>query len=78
MSDVRHPLQQLYDNEINFSLNTFWDGGFVWALGDEVNGFLDRGRADTFEQAVSELIAAAIRHHPGIAPKPRSRVLETV
>ena len=34
-----------------------------------MNGFLDRGCADTFEQAVAELIAAAVRRHPGIAPR---------
>jgi hypothetical protein len=34
--------QQLYDNEINFSLNTFWDAGFEVKLGDRMNGFILR------------------------------------
>lgn len=42
--------QELYDSEINFSISTFWDGGFsvrlggfAVKLGDEMNGY----RAET-------------------------------
>ncbi len=31
--------QALYDSKINFTISTFWDGGFTWKLGDELNGF---------------------------------------
>jgi hypothetical protein len=33
MADV-DPLQELYDREINFKIEAFWDGGFDVALGD--------------------------------------------
>ena len=57
-------LQALYDSEINFTIGTFWDGGFDWKLGDLMNGFKDQGCSDTFEKAVGELKAAAISHYP--------------
>jgi hypothetical protein len=32
-------IQALYDSEINCSISSFWDGGFMVKLGDEYNGF---------------------------------------
>ena len=32
-------LQALYDSEINASVETFWDGGFLARLGDGMNGW---------------------------------------
>ena len=78
MNDAGHPLQQLYEAEINFALNTVWDGGFIWRLGDEANGFLDEGRAGTFDGAVRDLVAAAVRHHPGITTKSNTRAVAAV
>lgn len=57
-------LQALYDSEINFSISTFWDGGFTWKLGDELNGFVAEGEARTFQAAVCELVKAALKHFP--------------
>ena len=31
--------QKLYDSEINFCVETFWDGGFDVKIGDKMNGF---------------------------------------
>lgn len=57
-------LQDIYDSEINFTLSTFWDGGFDWKLGDESNGWKAEGNADSLEQAVVALDAAAREHYP--------------
>jgi hypothetical protein len=57
-------LQQLYDSGINFQISCFWDAGFEWKLGDEMNGFRAQGNADTYEQAVEALAGAAREHHP--------------
>ena len=60
----RHILQKLYDSEINFTISTFWDGGFEWQLGDSVNGFEEEGWAETFDNAVELLRLSAIRCCP--------------
>ncbi len=57
-------LQSLYDSEFNFTIFTFWDAGFDWQLGDELNGYKDGGRCDTLALAIQGLKAAAIRHSP--------------
>jgi hypothetical protein len=56
--------QALYDSEINFSISTFWDGGFDWALGDGINGWHEKGRADTYDAALQALRLAAMKHFP--------------
>ena len=57
-------LQELYNSEINWKISTFWDGGFDWWLGDEMNGFKAEGGADTLEEAVAALEQAALEHFP--------------
>jgi hypothetical protein len=59
-----HKLQRLYNSEINFSITTFWDEGFDWKLGDEINGFKATGCADTFKEAVNDLCDAAKEFFP--------------
>jgi hypothetical protein len=56
-------LQRMYDSEINFSISTFWDGGFDWKLGDEQNGFVKEGSTFTFGEAVECLANAAHTHY---------------
>jgi hypothetical protein len=51
-----HPLQELYDREINFKIETLWDGGFDVALVDAMHGYVARGNAKTFEEAVRWLV----------------------
>jgi hypothetical protein len=48
-------LQALYDSEINFTITTFWDAGFKWKLGDDMNGFDAEGEARTMKEAVEQL-----------------------
>jgi len=57
-------LQELYDSEINFQISTFWDSGFDWKLGDNLNGFVDGGNEDSFNEAIESLVNAAVRHFP--------------
>ncbi len=57
-------LQRLYDSEINFSLSTFWDAGFDWRLGDEVNGFKADGCGFTLDDAIKQLVRSALYHYP--------------
>lgn len=57
-------LEALYASEINFSLSTFWDAGFDWKLGDEVNGFDAYGCTRTVSEAIEQLAAAAHVHYP--------------
>jgi hypothetical protein len=57
-----HPLQDLYDRDINFKIETIWDGGFDVALVDAMNGYMARGNARTFEEAVQWLVQHADHH----------------
>lgn len=47
--------QQLYDREINFSISTFWDGGFTVKIGDELNGFRAETTVATYAEALEWL-----------------------
>lgn len=33
-------LNLLYRNEVNCQIDSFWDGGWMFRLGDKMNGFL--------------------------------------
>jgi hypothetical protein len=57
-------LQALYDSEINFQISAFYDQGFTWKLGDELNGFKTEGKARTMKVAILDLVRAALRAHP--------------
>jgi hypothetical protein len=57
-----HPLQQLYDQEIHFKIETFWDGGFEVALVDPMNGYMVGRNVKTFDQAVDWLVEHAEKH----------------
>lgn len=57
-------LTDLYTSEINFSLETFWDGGFDAKLGDGMNGFKAEDNFNTYVEAVEQLRDWAIAHYP--------------
>ena len=57
-------LQALYDSEINFSLTTFWDGGFDAKLGDDMNGYVWEDSFDTAAEAIAGLGKAAREKYP--------------
>jgi len=58
-------LTKIYESEINFSICTFWDGGYTVRLGDDINGFIDKSMCnDTFRDAVEELITMVLKNYP--------------
>jgi len=57
-------LQNLYDSEINFSIQTFWDGGFDVKLGDHMNGFSASTTVETAEEIIDWLHISTIKHFP--------------
>lgn len=59
-----HILQEIYDSEINFTITSFWDGGFNWKLGDELNGFKAEGDGTTIDSVITQLTAATCLHFP--------------
>ena len=64
-----HPLQELYDQEVHFKIETFWDGGFEVALVDPVSGYMVGGNAKTFDEAVQWLVEHAEKHFAKIPRK---------
>jgi hypothetical protein len=56
--------QRLYDSEINFSVSTFWDGGFDAKLGDELNGFNAEANVRTMLEAEAWLERQAAELYP--------------
>jgi hypothetical protein len=57
-------LQRLYDSEINFEVTGFYDAGFDVRLGDDLNGFIEQGKVETWEQAEAWLRDQALAHFP--------------
>lgn len=57
-------LQDIQDSEINFQLNTFWDGGFDIVLGDEINGTIEENNFDKLQDAADWLVTAVLKHFP--------------
>jgi hypothetical protein len=53
-------LQRLYDSEINFEVSGFYDAGFDVRLGDHLNGFLAKGKVETWADAEAWLREQAL------------------
>ncbi|XUM19807.1 hypothetical protein ACRAVF_19265 [Bradyrhizobium oligotrophicum S58] len=64
MMDFGKVPQRLYDSEINFTISTFWDGGFDVKLGDTMNGFKAETTVSTYSEALSWLHDAAMSNYP--------------
>lgn len=56
---MKHPLQELRDREINFTILAFWDQGFIFKLGDEMNGFKAENEVRDFDEGVNWLVDQA-------------------
>ena len=56
-------LQAIYDEELNFEIVTFWDGGFTFKLGDCLNGYKETRDFYTFEEGVHWLRSAIWVHY---------------
>jgi hypothetical protein len=57
--DAGAKLQALYDAEVNFAIETFWDAGFKAKLGDPMNGWKAEGEFRTLAEAADWLVAQA-------------------
>lgn len=59
-------LQALYDSEINFRIECFWDDGFEWFLGAKCNGLLVRGEVTVqdIDTTIDDLWHFAKIHFP--------------
>ncbi len=57
-------LQELYNSEINWSIECFWDRGFTVKLGDEQNGFESEDLYRTLTEAIRWLADEAIKYYP--------------
>ena len=58
-------LQALYESEINCRVESFWDGGWIGWLGDEMNGFpFAKVRGENFGECVNNLAAQACAVYP--------------
>lgn len=58
-------LYRLYDAEINVSITSFWDGGYVFAIGDQINGFVATAEAVyDLDEGAEWLLEEATRLYP--------------
>jgi hypothetical protein len=55
-------LQRLYDSEINFEVSGFYDAGFDVRLRDHFNGFIAKGKVETWAEAEAWLRDKALAH----------------
>lgn len=62
--NLLNELQRIYNSEINFSISSFWDGGFDVKLGDERNGFVSETSLDNFNNVVLWLIEEVLEKYP--------------
>ena len=54
----------MYDSEINFSVSSFWDGGFDVKLGDALNGYVAGTTCATWGEVERWLAGEAYRNFP--------------
>jgi hypothetical protein len=57
-------LDRLHASEINGEVTWFFDLGFRWRLGDDINGWTEEGTAATANAAVRALAEAAFSERP--------------
>jgi len=62
--DYIKTLQEIYDSEINYSISTFWDGGFNIKIGDETNGFEEEMDFYLIQDAVQWLSERVVILYP--------------
>ena len=52
-------LKELYNREINWRIECFYDAGYTVFLGDDWNGYRSIAHADTLEEAIKILLEEA-------------------
>jgi hypothetical protein len=80
MDDMTGILQRLHDSEINAQISWFYDDGFRWELGDNLNGWTTDSRALTAKAAISALAETAFAKFPrsGFAAGGRNSALRAI
>ena len=62
---VLEAMQGLYDSEINISIESFWDGGYVARFGDEMNGYSEEKSCfATIDECMDWLTTKAVELYP--------------
>ena len=61
-------MRVLYNNEINCSVATFWDGGYIVKIGDDLNGFKADMMVATPVEASVWLLVKASELYPEFDP----------
>jgi len=56
--------EDLYESEINWSVQTFWDNGYDVLVGDDCNGWVAENNVDTWVEVEQWLQDTAIRCFP--------------
>ena len=57
-------LQQMYDSEINITLDWFWDAGVDVKIGNDYTGYKYEGTFRDVATAIAELAAKAVEIYP--------------
>lgn len=57
-------LRDLYENEINAQVSSFYDGGFTISLGDYINGIKEQKHCWDIGDVSEQLARMAMRHFP--------------
>jgi hypothetical protein len=60
-------LKKLYESEINFSIRSFWDCGYVIKLGDHLNGWLASEHVRNWDEIGPRLAELARTFYPEFA-----------
>lgn len=57
-------IQKIYDGEINFRIESFYDSGWTLQVGDHINGFPICETFDTFDEAIDYLYLRTFKSLP--------------
>ena len=57
-------LQAIYDNEINISIDWFWDSGMVIKIGDDGNGYEDENTFWNIYEGLDWLFKRIVELYP--------------
>lgn len=66
-------LKEIYALEVNAKIEWFWDSGFTFTLGDNINGYAESGGFDDFDEGVRWLYTEVLS---GIAKRQNKEGVE--
>ena len=52
---IEEMIEAIYNEEVNIMIESFWDAGYSFHIGDEVSGFIDRFESMDFRSGVKWL-----------------------